>query len=314
MNIKKISSRLRWPQTGAVYGIVGLIICFSLMSDRFFTAANFENIIHQAAVICIIAICSFQAVLTKQMDLSVGGIAGFAGVIAVQLFNGGMPLAFVYLICIAVGLAFGLFNGILAGYTKISPFIITLGTMGIAESLGMVVSGGTLRASSETFTWLDTGSLWIIPIPALIVMVLYLILSFVLKTRPYGIKMYAVGGREESAWASGINVKKIKMSVFINNGMLSAVAGLLLASRLNSANPSQGIGLELDGICSAVLGGTALTGGRGSIWGALLGALALSILRNGLNMIGLSSALQMMVIGFILILILTIDVLRRGEE
>lgn len=313
-NINKFTSQIRLPQTGAVYGIVVLIIFFSLFTHNFFTVPNFTNVIRQAAVLSIITICSFLALLTHQTDLSVGAIAGLAGVLATKFMEQGMSLILSCFLSAGVCIIMGLISGVLIGYTKIAPFIITLGMMGIAESIGMVISKGTVQIKSEAFIWLNNGNLWFIPISALITISLYLIFNFILNSRPYGTHLYALGGREESAWASGINVKLLKVSIFTINGLLASIAGFILAARLMSANPSQGIGLELDGITAAVLGGTALSGGKGTIWGALLGAIALSILRNGLNMIGLSSALQMMVIGFILILIIAIDVLRREKD
>ena len=306
-------SRIRLPQTGAVYGIIVLVIFYSLCTNQFFTIDNFTNIIRQASVLCTITICSFLAMLTHQVDLSVGALAGLTSVVAALLINSNVPFVLALIIACSVGVAIGLINGFLIAYTKVAPFIITLGTQSIALSVGQVIAGRTIRIESTFFEWLGKGTLWFIPIPAIVAISLYFLFSYILHNRPYGTHLYAVGGSEEAAWASGINVRRIKISVFTINGLLVSIAGFILAARLGSANPSQGMGLELDGICASVLGGTSLMGGRGSIWGALLGALAISILKNGLNMIGLSPAMQMMVIGFILILILSIDVFRRRE-
>ena len=311
-NMKISISNIKLPKTGAVYGFVILTIFFSIMTNKFITVSNMANIVRQASVSCIITICSFLAVLTRQTDLSVGAVAGLTAVVTALAMNKGVGILPACLIGIAIGLIIGIFNGVLIGYTKVAPFIITLGTMTIAQSIGIVLSNAnTVPINSNNFIWLGEGNLFgMIPVPAVIALLFFILFSFILKQRPYGTHLYAVGGREESALASCINVKRIKVSVFSINGMLAAIAGFILAARLGSANPSQGMGLELDGICGAVLGGASLSGGKGSIWGALLGAITLAILRNGLNIIGISSAIQMMTIGAIMILILMIDTLR----
>ena len=224
------------------------------------------------------------------------------------------PLPVACLAGLATGVAFSMVNGLLAGMTTIPTFIVTLATMNIAESLGMVIRTGTIQITNSTFVWLSNGSIGPIPFPLLLVAVIYLIFWYILKYRPYGTRLYAVGGKEEAALTAGINVKRTKVSVYLINGFLSGLAGILMASRLSSANPSAAMGYELDAICGTVLGGTALTGGRGKIGGAFLGAIAISMLRNGMNMMGLRLVTQKMVIGAVLIIILAVDVLRKESR
>jgi ribose/xylose/arabinose/galactoside ABC-type transport system permease subunit len=215
---------------------------------------------------------------------------------------------------IAIGGLAGLINGVMAGLTTIPPFIITLAMMSISQSAGMVLRTATVQIDNAAFQWFSGGRVGFIPFPAILVLVLYLIFWYILRFRRYGTYLYAVGGKEEAALTAGINVKLVKVSVFLINGIITGVAGIMLASRVSSANPSNGMGLELDGICAAVLGGTALTGGRGSIFGALLGAIAMSLLRNGMNMMGLRLVTQKLVIGIVLLIILIMDVLRRRDK
>ena len=313
MNIKhKIIKHM--PQSGAVYGIVLFILIFSLAVPNYLTFLNLTNVMRQSAVLCFIAMCSCLAILTNQTDLSCGAISSLAACVAAQAMNRGSSIFIGCLLGLLAALAMGLINGILAGYTTIPTFIITLATMNIAESLGMVIQGGTIHIPYESFSQLSEGGILYIPVPVVLVAVLYIGMNYVLRHRRYGTYLYAVGGKEDAAWTSGINVKRMTFSVYIINAAFAACAGFIYSARLSSANPSQGSGLELDGICAAVLGGIVLGGGRGSVYGALLGAIAISILRNGMNMLGWRSLTQMMVIGFILIIIIAFDAVRKEAK
>ncbi len=312
--MKHKSIRKKLPSSGAIYGIILFVLLFSVTIPGYMTVSNLSNIIRQSAVLCFISMCSCLAILTNQTDLSCGAISGFAACVAAKAMNGGSSIAAGCLIGLAVALAIGAVNGLLAGFTEIPTFIITLATMSIAESLGMVLQGGTIHIPYESFQLLSEGNILYIPIPALLVAALYIGMNYILKHRRYGTYLYAVGGKEDAAWTSGIHVKKIKLSVYLINAALAAAAGFIYAARLSAANPSQGNGLELNGICAAVLGGVVLGGGRGSVFGALLGAIAISILKNGMNMMGWRILTQMMVIGFILIVILAADVAKKEAK
>lgn len=312
----KLKSSLlkKLPSSGAIYGIILFVLCFSLVIPNYFTLHNISNIARQSAVLCFISMCSCLAILTNQTDLSCGAISSFAACVAAKAMNGGCSVLVGCLIGLLAALAIGAINGVLAGYTEIPTFIITLATMNIAESLGMVLQGGTIHIPYESFKLLSEGNILYIPIPALLVAALYIAMNYILKHRKYGTYLYAVGGKEDAAWTSGINVKRMKLSVYLINAVLAACAGFIYAARLSAANPSQGNGLELNGICAAVLGGIVLGGGRGNVFGALLGAIAISILRNSMNMLGFRILTQMMVIGFILIVILALDVAKKEAK
>ncbi len=313
-NLPGLTGKVKLPRTGAFYAIILFVAFFSLTAKNYFSISNFTNIMQQSAVLSVITICSFLAILTHQTDLSVGGVAGMAGIVAALLMRSGVSLPLVFIIALGSGMAIGVLNGVLAGFTNMPTFIITLATMSIANGIGLLLFDGSIRIDSEIFKFMSQGSIWIIPMPIIIVTVLYITFSYILKKRPYGTYLYAVGGNVEAALTSGLNTKKIKFSVYLINGGIAAFAGMLAAARIGVANPSQNLGIELDGICSAVLGGTALTGGRGSIYSAWLGAIAISLLRNGMNMIGLRIVTQMMVVGFVLIIILSIDVISKRKE
>lgn len=302
------------PKTGAVYGILLFLVIFSALNSNYFTASNFMNISRQTAVLSILTLCAFLAILTHQLDLSIGGLCSLCGMVMAVLIRDGSSLFVAVLAAFAVGLAFGVVNGLLAGFTSIPPFIITLATMNITSSLGLIIHSGTIQVSNPSLSFLSNGNLLVIPFPIIVICVLYLVFWFILNKRKYGTHLYAVGGKSEAALASGIKVKWTKISIYLINGLLSAFAGIMMVSRLSSANPSSALGYELDAICATVLGGTSLMGGRGKIGGALLGSIAISMLRNGMNIVGLRLVTQKMVIGAVLIVILLIDVYRKEAK
>lgn len=309
MNVLK---KIRLPQTTALYGIVFTIIVFSIWNHSFFAIGNFVNVSRQLAPLAIIAICSFLALMTHHTDLSVGGFMGLAGIVACLLSNKGWNLFAACAVALLCTMFLGMINGIIIAYTTIAPFIVTLAMMGIAQSIASVLGRESLKFANEKFAVLNNADVFgVIPLPFLITVVLYLIIAFILYKRKFGTQLYAIGGREESALASGINVKRDKIIVFTINGLLGGFAGLMFSSRICAANPTFGEGYELQGICSAVLGGTALSGGKGSIGGAFLGALAIQLIRNGMNFVGLNSNVQMITIGVILVIIITMDTFRK---
>ncbi|MDE7004506.1 MAG: ABC transporter permease [Oscillospiraceae bacterium] len=309
--------KLRLPKTGAIYGIVLFVILYSiLLKGNYVTVNNIMNVFRQSATLCTLAICAFLAILTHQIDLSLGSIVSMSGIVLGLLLNAGTPLALAVMGAVLSGTAVGALNGVLAGYTTIPPFIITLATMNIAKSIALVINNGTLSVSDPVLKAFNDITIGIIPLPAILSLALYAFFFWLLKYRKYGTALYAVGGKEDAAMTAGIDARWIKMSVYLIGGSLAGLAGVIYSSRLSAANPTQGAGLELDAICAAVLGGTALSGGQGSIWGAYLGALAISILRNGMNLMGVRIIEQLTVIGCVLILILTFDVYnrRKGER
>ncbi len=308
---------------GTIYAILALLAFFSLVCDRnpferntFLSFGNLMNIVEQSTILAVIAIASLLAIITRGVDLSLGATMSFSGVVVaylVRLQDWGMAPA--CLAGLAAGLGIGVLNGLLISSHNVAPFIITLGTMNVAKSLALVVSSSrTISANLPSFRWLGGGSLWYLPYTALLTLVLYVIFDLLLRKRRLGTYIYAIGGNEAAAHLSGINVRKIKFQTFVLTGLLAAVAGIMLASRLGAANPGQGDGYEFYGIAAAVVGGASMTGGRGSVWLTLTGALIISILRNGLNMAGLPVSLQMIVLGLIIVGVVTFDtVSRRGN-
>jgi len=306
-SLKKIKAFL--PQNAALYAIIIFVIVFSSRSAGYLTLDNATNLFRQASVFCIITLASFLAILTHQTDLSVGTVASLTSVIVALLIQQGQPIIVAVLAGYVVGILFGALNGLLIGFTNIAPFIITFGTMSMAESIGIIITNAnTVPIKDESFLQLSKYEIFgFLPVCVLVMFIIYAVFWYVMNKRRFGTALYAIGGNEEAAKATGINVKMHKFTVYIINGLLATTAGLILAARVGTTNPSIGVGLEFEGICGAVLGGTALSGGRGSVGGAFLGAMAIAILKNGFNILGLKSGYQMIAIGSIIILILVMD-------
>jgi ribose/xylose/arabinose/galactoside ABC-type transport system permease subunit len=297
---------------GSIYAILLLLLLFRFGSAQFLSPSNFLNILQQSSILAIVSIGSFLAILSHGIDLSLGAIVTLGGMVSALLMVRGYDVVAACLIALAVSVAAGAVNGFLIAYTRVDPFIVTLGAMGTCEGLALVLANGaTIPANNATFKVLGGGSLMLVPLSALIALASYGLFGFLLKRTALGTHTYALGGNEETALLSGIQVRPLKILVYSVNGLLAGFAGLVLASRLGAANPSQGIGIEFDGIAAAVVGGTSLAGGRGNVWGTFMGAVIIAILRNGLNMAGLPMALQMVIVGLIMVGVLTLDTLRR---
>lgn len=300
---------------GNVYAIVLLFAIFWIVCDpgTFMTVGNFLNMLEQLPVLAVVSVGSLMAIITRGVDLSLGATMNLSGVIVAYLVRHagwGMPAACVA--ALAAGLGMGMLNGVIISRHKIAPFIITLGTMNIAKSLALVVSNSrTVSANLPSFRWLGGGHLWFIPYSAFLMLIIYAIFDTVMRKRRLGTYIYAIGGNEPAAHLSGIGVRRTKFLTFTLTGLLAAVAGIMLASRLGSANPGQGDGFEFYGIASAVVGGASMTGGKGSVWRTLIGVAVITALRNGLNMAGLPVSLQMIVLGFIIVGVVTFDTMSN---
>lgn len=296
---------------GNTYAIVLLLFVFRFTSPEFLNLSNLLNIVQQGSILAIVSIGAFLAIVSHGIDLSLGAIVGLAGVVAALAMDAGLGVGPACFLALLAGAIFGAVNGFVIARTYINPFIVTLGMMGIGEGLALVLAkGSTVSAGNPVFKLFGGGNLGLLPVAALIAIGCYFIFSFVIKRTALGTHIYAIGGNEEAAILSGINARRIKLVVYSFNGLLAGLAGIVMASRLGAANPSQGIGIEFDGIAAAVVGGASLAGGKGSVWGTLGGAVIIAILRNGLNMAGLPMALQMVILGLILVAIVTIDSLR----
>lgn len=293
--------------------LIGLIIfavIVSVLNPRFLTHANILNVLRQTSINSIIAIGMTLVILTGGIDLSVGSILAFCGAIMASLLNAGHNPILAFIVTLALGLVFGFFNGFLVSKMKLQAFIVTLVTMTFLRGATLVFTEGkpiTVDDGGLLFENIGGGYLFDIPIPIYIMIALFVAGHYLLMHTKFGRYTYAIGGNEEATKLSGINVDKVKMWVYGLCGMLSALAGVILTSRLYSAQPTAGSGYELDAIAAVVLGGTSLAGGVGRVTGTALGALIIGVLGNALNLLNVSSYYQMMIKAIVILIAVLID-------
>jgi len=303
-------------QLGTLSGLLGLALVLWALTPHFLTISNLLNIAEQATIIAIIAVGMTFVIITGGIDLSVGSVLAFAGVVMASVLHSGLPLPLALIVGLGAGLLCGLVNGLLITVGRLPPFIATLGMMSVARGAAlMFTEGRPISGFSESFRSLATGEVFRIPAPVIIMIGVYVIAHFILRRTKLGRYTYAIGGNEEAALLSGINVKLYKTMVYGLAGLLSGLAAILLTARLNSAQPIAGMSYELDAIAATVIGGTSLLGGEGTVVGTLIGALIMAVLRNGLNLLGVSSFIQQIVIGTVIIVAVLIDMAlkRRGK-
>lgn len=293
-------------------GLILLSLIFGFMSDKFFSVDNLLTVALQSAIIAIIAIGQTYVIITTGIDLSIGSNIALAGIVAAILMTSGVAVPIAVIGGLLSGCLVGLINGLIVVYGNIPPFIVTLGTMSIVRGVSLVITKGIpVTDLPEDFTTIGTGSMASIPIPAVIMFVLVAIFGFVLAKTKLGRYTYAIGSNFEAARLSGINTKRTLISIYIISGFLAACAGLILAARVVSAQPTAGTGYELDAVAASVIGGASLLGGEGMILGTFIGALVIGVLRNGLNLINVSAFWQQIVIGAVIIAAVYIDRVKR---
>lgn len=297
---------------GALSALVVLVVAMSLLSGDFLTTQNLLNVGVQAAVTAILAFGVTFVIVSAGIDLSVGSVAALsATVLAWSATSAGVPVVLAVVLAILTGIACGFVNGALISYGKLPPFIATLAMLSIARGLSLVISQGSPIAFPDSVSRLgDTLGGWL-PVPVLVMIAMGLITALILGRTFIGRSMYAIGGNEEAARLSGLRVKRQKIVIYALSGLFAAVAGIVLASRLVSAQPQAAQGYELDAIAAVVIGGASLAGGVGKASGTLIGALILAVLRNGLNLLSVSAFWQQVVIGVVIALAVLLDTLRR---
>jgi len=295
-------------------GLVLLIILLSLLSPYFLTVRNVLNVLRQISLVAIVAVGMTYVIITGGIDLSVGSVAALSGVITgVFLKNVGIGVFLSSILGIVAGVLCGLFNGILiTSKIKMPPFISTLAMMSIARGLTLfITSGRPIFNLPESFSFIGGGFVLGLPVPVLIMIIIYIVAHIHLSYSKTGLHFYAIGGSEEAARVSGINTSKVKVKAYIISGICSAIAGIVLASRVMVSEPIAGFGYELDAIASVIIGGTNLFGGEGLVLGTIIGAVIMGILRNGLNLLNVSTYLQQVIIGFVIAGMVSISILRR---
>ncbi len=300
-------------ELGALTALVLLCVIMSISSPHFLSLTNLMNILRQSTLIGIVAAGMTFVIITGGIDLSVGSVLSLASCItAGMIVNHEMNVWVSVFAGIILGAFLGFLNGLMITCIPLPPFIATLGIMGVARGLAFVYTGGApIYTFPESFKFLGQGMIGPIPFPVILMVVVYIIFYILLKRTKLGRYTYAIGGNEEAAILSGIPTGRYKAIVYSLTGALAALAGMVLAARLDAATSVAGDGFELDVIAAVVIGGTSLSGGQGGVIGSLIGALIMGVVRNGLNLLLVSSHWQRVILGIIILAAVTVDVLRK---
>lgn len=293
---------------GPLLGLILITVVLSLINNQFLTISNIFNVLRQISINALIAFGMTFVILTGGIDLSVGSILGLSGAITAGMMVNGMDTGLAVAVGLLTGTIIGAVNGVLITKGRIAPFIGTLATMTIVRGLALVYTEGRpITGLNESFAVIGKGYFADIPLPVLWMFIAFVVLYVILKHTVFGRRVYALGSNEEATWLSGISTDRIKIFVYAISGLLAALSGIILTSRLNSAQPTAGTSYELDAIAAVVLGGTSLSGGKGWIVGTLVGAMIIGVLDNGLNLLNVSSFYQQVIKGGVILLAVLID-------
>ncbi|EPC6192236.1 TPA: ribose ABC transporter permease [Vibrio cholerae] len=311
-NRKKLLSKEWLIEQKSLIALLFLVVVVSFLNPNFFTVDNLLNILRQTSVNAIIAVGMTLVILTAGIDLSVGSVLALCGAFAATLVAMEVPVLIAVPTALLAGAALGAISGIIIAKGKVQAFIATLVTMTLLRGVTMVYTDGRpistgFTDTADTFAWFGTGYALGIPVPVWLMVVVFAGAWYLLNHTRFGRYVYAVGGNESATRLSGINVDRVKIGVYAICGLLAALAGIIVTSRLSSAQPTAGMGYELDAIAAVVLGGTSLMGGKGRIMGTLIGALIIGFLNNALNLLDVSSYYQMIAKAVVILLAVLVD-------
>jgi ribose transport system permease protein len=302
-------------QLGTLAGLFGLSALLWVLTPHFLTVSNLLNVLEQTSINAIVAVGMTFVIVSGGIDLSVGSVLALSGVVLATVLSAGVPAPLAVAVSLGVGLLCGLANGLLISVGRLPPFIVTLGMMSVARGAALMwAEGRPISGFSSGFRSLAADRVLMIPVPVLVTAAIYLTAHFVLSRTIFGRVTYAIGGNEEAARLSGVAVRFHKTMIYGVSGMMSGAAAVLLTARLNSAQPTAGIMYELDAIAATVIGGTSLLGGEGTLAGALVGALIMGVLRNGLNLLNVSSFFQQVVIGLVIMGAVLVDTMLKRRR
>lgn len=294
---------------GIYIAFLVLVIALTIFSPAFLSVTNITNVLRQAVYVSVIVYGAIFVMAMGGIDLSVGSTMAICGLAVGELMLSGVNTPLSILIALILGAAIGFFNGFLIDKIKIAPFIATMATMTITRGVINVVTKGIPQSglNSENFTVFGQGTIGIIPIPVIIALIIFAIAYFLLNWTRFGRYILSIGSNVEAARLVGINISKMKLLVYSLTGLMSALAGILLTARMESAMPDAGEGYELDVIAAAVIGGTSLDGGKASLVGTAVGALLMAVVRNGLNLLSINTFWHKVVMGVIILIAVSID-------
>lgn len=303
----------RWEASGILVALIVLVVLLAMATPNFLSAYNLSVVARQASFVGLVALGQTMVLLVGGIDLSVGAAAGLSAIVGALLLTklGVHPYAVVPLTAV-FGLCLGFLNGFFVAVLRLNPFIVTLASWEIFAGLTLVITEGyPIRPLGETFRVFGQGTVWGVPVPVIIFLVAGAVLAYVLQWTRFGRDVYAVGGNRDAATLVGIRAPRIEFLVFGLAGMLAALAGILFASRMDSAQPSVGEGWLMGAITAAIIGGTSLRGGQGTIVGTILGALLIAVLANGIVLMNVSGFWERVIVGVVVLVAILVDLLRR---
>jgi len=299
----------------ALFAMCIFLVIFPTTRATFLTPKNVFNILRQNASNLFLATGMTMVIILGGIELSVGSVIALSGVVAAGcVVNFGLPEIVAFLAAIGVGALVGMFNGFVICKTDIPPFIVTLASMNITKGIALVLTGGSpIRCMTDAFKFPGAGYVGPIPTPVILMIVVFIVATLMVNRTQLGRHIYAVGGNAQAAKFSGINVQKVKFIVYTYTGIMAGIAGVVVASRLYSGQPTAGDGAEMDAIAAVVVGGTSMSGGSGRLGGTLIGVLIIGVLNNGLNLMGVDSNWQYIVKGFVILLAVYVDFIRNKK-
>jgi ribose transport system permease protein len=302
-------------EAGIFFALVGLVILITGFQPNFIDRRNLFLVSRQIALTAILALGVLFVILTGGIDLSVGSTVGLSGFLCGLAMAAGLHPLLAIVVGLLTGAIVGAVNGTIVAFVGVTPFIVTLGMLGVARGAVLVLKhGDSVREISKAFIAFGNGSVLGISVPVIILLIIAVECYLVLGRSVFGRQVFAIGGNEKAAALSGINTRAVKFLTYVLSGVLSAVTGILFVARFQSAQADAGKGMELDAIAAAVIGGTSLMGGEGSVAGVLLGAIIMGVIRNGLVLMQVSSYWQELIIGTIIVLAAILDVIRSRKR
>lgn len=304
------NKKINFQDFGALIALILLVVVIGIFSPEFRTPSNFLSLLRQSSINGLIAFGMTCVILTGGIDLSVGSVLALTTALCAGFISNGMPVGVAMILSLILGTAFGAISGFMVTKGRLQPFIATLITMTVFRGLTLIYMNGkpiSNLGSSSLLKFVGKGSVLGIPFPVILFIVVFIVFMFVLERTTFGRRVYATGSNAQAAKLAGVNINKTKLITYAISGCMAALSGLILLSRLGSAQPTLGDGYELDAIASVALGGTSMNGGRGRIWGTFVGVLIIAVLNNGLNILGVSSYYQDVVKGIVILIAVLSD-------
>lgn len=313
MEAKK--KKLDLGNMSALIVLVVLCLFLSVIQPAFRTSSNIINILQQVTVIAVLALGESLVIFLGRIDISVGSVVALAGIIMGKvIIQAGLPSIVGIIIALALGAACGCFNGVMIAKFRLQPMIATLAMMSMARGAALTIAdGNTITGYSNGFRWISVGTIpgTSIPVQILFMILLYIVFWYIMKYRKFGRYIYSVGGNEEATRLSGIDTDKVIIAGYALCGLMAGLASYILVAKLNSAQSTAGLDYEMDAIASSVIGGASLLGGSGNLWGTFVGAIIMIVIRNGLNLMNVSSNLQKLVLGIVILIAVLADSFRQ---